>query len=487
LKLPSGPFTPLQNVVISDRNACPIPPTQSNRSDVSVSLSFGRFYRRHYNFIQGWDRPVKTKGNWSTTFQIPSAGIHPGTGYGGSNANLTGPIDIIPGTYYFSAECIVAGASTSYDNYNVVFVRVNASSSAAVAPIARSLGTPAQIFSNVPHDVANAAITVGAILFITFPASIFNSTFAAHYDEILLLVGRWRRRLRRLRHPFKRPAVELGTGSDAGALVPVADANRPGAVSRPTFFGVLLIGAVLGGMLNTKFGLNKSTATGLVATLCAFAFGAMVSWYITKRFRRYHQYGATAYRKALPLGLVIAAMCVLLSRLTGFEPGYLYGIVISFAFVETIEERHNAHLTAISTVTTLLVALLAWFLWLPVNHFATHHLSNVMVGVVDDVLGSIFVGGLVGSVVSLLPLALMPGHTLLKWRRDAWAAIFFISAFLMISVELRPAAGPTHPGTAGWVTPLVLFFVFGGATFLMRWFFARRQRQLALAASSKAN
>jgi hypothetical protein len=172
---------------------------------------------------------------------------------------------------------------------------------------------------------------------------------------------------------------------------------------------------------------------------------------------------------------VIAALCVLVSRLTNFEPGYLYGVVVSIAFVDTLEERHNAHLTAISTLSMLVVGLLAWFLWIPVNHVAIAHGNNVFVAIVDDALASIFVGGLVGTVIGLLPLEFMPGGTLAKWRKDVWAVVFFIALFLLVEVELRPAAGPTHPGGAPIATVVVLFAIFGGGTFFMRHFFAKRK------------
>jgi hypothetical protein len=70
----------------------------------------------------------------------------------------------------------------------------------------------------------------------------------------------------------------------------------------------------------------------------------------------------------------------------------------------------------------------------------------------------------------------MPGHTLITWRKDAWAAVMVVAMFLLISVEMRPASGPTHAGGAPWVTVIVLFVLFGGGTFGLRWFFAHRSR-----------
>ena len=40
-----------------------------------------------------------------------------------------------------------------------------------------ALATPAQVFGSPVHTLVGAAITLGVILFITFPAQIFNRTF----------------------------------------------------------------------------------------------------------------------------------------------------------------------------------------------------------------------------------------------------------------------------------------------------------------------
>jgi hypothetical protein len=378
----------------------------------------------------------------------------------------------------------------------------------ASAPIASSIGTPGEIFHNVGHNIVNAGITVAVILFITFPANIFNNTFSSNYAEILLIMAGFKRRLRRSLGLKDRdtsstaatsPALAASTGPST-AVVPVAPttsslpalntSDEPGRTSRVGFFVVLVLGAILGGLLDPKFGFNRQSATDLGATFVSFAFGAGLSWYITKVFRQHHKYPTHTYLRALPLGLAIAALCVLISRLTSFEPGYLYGVVVGISFAESLEERHNAHLTVISTMSTLVVALIAWFLWIPVNHLSLTHVGNVPIGLLDDVLGSIFVGGMVGTVIGLMPLQFMPGATLLRWRKDVWLIVFFIAIFLLVEVELNPASGPTHHGSAPVVTALVLFVGFGGATIWMRHFFAQRVKAKsappALASASAA-
>ena len=369
----------------------------------------------------------------------------------------------------------------------------------AASPIASTLGTPGEIFHSFGHNLENAGITVAVILFITFPANMFNNTFSSNYGEIVLILAGWRRKIRRAVGLKDEPdgndeatptALTASENSPAVSSEPVVagtemavspapavsgpDPDMPGHSSRPWFFAVLALGGILGGLLNPHFGFNSESVSGFGATLVSFVIGAALSWYITKIFRERHKYPTRTYLKALPLGLGVAAICVVISRATNFEPGYLYGIVVSIAFVESLEERHSAHLTVISTFSTLCAAILAWFAWIPMNHLAGLHPGNVPIALVDDVLGSIFVGGLVGTVIGLMPLEFMPGGALLKWRKDVWAVVFFVALFLLVAVELNPDSGPTHHGGAPVVTAIVLFVGFGGSTWLMRRYFIKR-------------
>jgi len=354
-----------------------------------------------------------------------------------------------------------------------------------VAPIASTLGTPWEIFHSVSHDVIGGGITMAVLLFIAFPANIFNQTFSDHYSEIMLTLNRVRRRLR---HPFKRSRADALPSNSTAIAAPANTA--PGRVNREWFGATLVAGALLGGLLNPKFGLNLRSLEALIATLIAFGVGAIVSWFIARTFRRLHKYPSHTYLRALPMGLLIAAGCVAISRLSHFEPGYLYGVVVSISFIESMDDRHSVHLIAISTLSTLAVAVLAWFAWIPVNHVATGSTSNLIEVIADDALASIFVGGLMGTVIGLIPLEGLPGGHLSKWRKDVWGVIFFIALFLLIEVELNPNSGPTHPGGAPVLTAIVLFVVFGALSIGLHQYFARRgetKEEVSLGPTASSN
>jgi hypothetical protein len=347
------------------------------------------------------------------------------------------------------------------------------------API-NALPTPSEAFSSPGRIVASAAISIAALLFITFPANLFNKTFEENYDVI---VAWWEPRLRRFRRkPSNTNADAEGQAADGTApAAGTAETNN----DRVKFWLVVVAGAMFGGLLNPKFGANSASVNSFVATLLSVIVGTAVGTAVGFLYRRRKKYDVTRHFEALPAGLAIAALCVVLSRISDFQPGYLYGVVCGVAFAGTLAKNESGHLVALGHLATIAVAVLAWFVWVPVNHAALHLPGVFPLVILDDLLASLFVGGLVGSVINLIPVRFMPGHTLASWHRGAWMAVFGVAAFGMTEIVLFPSRH-NHAGHAPIITIIVLFVVFGGGSLLFRDYFARRDKRLELAKSAGA-
>jgi hypothetical protein len=362
------------------------------------------------------------------------------------------------------------------------------------APIT-ALPTPAEAFSSPGRIVASAAISIAALLLITFPANLFNKTFEENYDVI---VAWWEPRLRRFRRKpsstrpdaegpagtaSTEPAAATETGTEAAAAAePAAETNR----DRWIFGIVVVAGAILGGLLNPKFGANSASVNSFIATLLSVIIGTVVGTLVGFAYRRRKKYDVTRHFEALPAGLAIAALCVILSRVSDFQPGYLYGVVCGVAFAGTLKKNENGHLVALGHLATIAVAVIAWFVWVPVNHAAQHHTGIFPLVILDDLLASLFVGGLVGSVINLIPVRFMPGHTLASWHRGAWMAVFGIAAFGMTEIVVFPSRH-NHAGHAPLVTIIVLFVLFGGGSLAFRDYFSRRDKRLEQAKAGAAD
>jgi hypothetical protein len=333
--------------------------------------------------------------------------------------------------------------------------RTTAAANPDVSTFSSALATPAQAFGSPVHTLVGAAITLAVILFITFPAQLFNRTFEENYDEIRDISLRRLRWLRRFRRDAER---------EAGGLI------RVGA-----FAAVVLVGAALGSLNDRGFGLNTRSAATYLAVVLSILVGIAVGGAVGAVYRRLRHHAVEVRLHALPAGLAVAAICVLISRLSSFEPGYLYGVIAGLAFQGTLAQPEQGHTVALGAIAGLGIAVIAWLLWIPVGQAAAVHGASFPVVLLADLLGSVFVGGLVGNVIGLMPLRFLPGGTMIQWNRGAWAATFGIAVFGLVEVELRPQSASAHPGSAPVVTALVLFVFFGGITAGLRWYFSRRE------------
>ena len=216
--------------------------------------------------------------------------------------------------------------------------------------------------------------------------------------------------------------------------------------------------------------------------IIAVLFGVGVSTLVGYIYRRARHLTTTARLTALPAGLVVAAACVLVSRITQFQPGYLYGIICGVAFAATLQRDENGHLIAISSAVTLALGVIAWFLWVPVKQTAAVPGASPLTVIAGNFLAAVFVGGLVGSVLNLVPLRFLPGGALAQWNRIVWGTFFGLAVFGLLQVMLRPESSSVHTGTTAVVTAGVLFVLFGGVSVGANVYFGRRRRRRAQAA-----
>ena len=197
-----------------------------------------------------------------------------------------------------------------------------------LSTIASSLTPPSKAFSSPGLIAANAGITVGAILFVTFPSQIFNRTFEEVYDDLPRLVRAQGPRLRRF-----RTKLESNPSARRDELV---------------FVATMLAGSLLGALLDQGFGFNVRALAGFAAMVLALR-GRCGD---TRRGRDGVQ-AAARHKEAVfrlhtsPAGIAVAAVCVLVSRLCDFRPGYLYGIVCGVVFGRGAREAARSHCCAL--------------------------------------------------------------------------------------------------------------------------------------------
>jgi hypothetical protein len=320
----------------------------------------------------------------------------------------------------------------------------------------RSVRTPAEVGWNLLAMLRSLTLAAALVLLIGFPAEIFNKTFEKNKDTI----HRWFRWL-----PTHR----------------IADLRIPAAAQLAAF---AVIAAALTALVDPKAGLDAKTAALVLGLVVAFVV-ATLAYGLSGEAYAQHVTRLPAVMRLLPLAVIVAIGCALLSRLAHFIPGYAYGLFVAFVAARPQMQRdQSGHTVLISSVVMLGISLVAWFGWQPVSAAAERG-GGFGILVADAVLCGIFVLGIQNVVFGLIPLQFLDGHNLFNWRSAYWFAVYILGAFGFVHVLLHPKTAPQGVTNEFTVTRAAILFVSFGLASLLFWgYFKIRSARTAAPAQS---
>lgn len=316
--------------------------------------------------------------------------------------------------------------------------------------LASSVATWEDVSTSLAALLRNALLALLIALLLPFPATLFNSTLEANYPRI----RRWLRR--------GRPEV--------------VDRPRPrGAVVAARFAVLVLVTASLNALLDPALGWDRASAilvAGLAVSTAVVSLVAVVPArvYLRQRYQAGHEL------KLFPLALVFAGLCVLISRVTGYQPGYLYGVIAGFAAARELARSEKARLSLGTSGFLLLVAVVSFALRIPV-HDAAVSSGGLALTMTDTVLAALFAAGISSNVIGLLPLRFLTGEHIFRWSRSMWTAVFALNVFVLLHA-LAGEAGSTTTESSIWLA-VTLFAGFGLISVLFWGYFAVTQDKSA--------
>ena len=250
---------------------------------------------------------------------------------------------------------------------------------------------------------AVAAVALASLLLlIVFPAELFNGTLEANYDE----VKGWFRRGNKQPKPKPPPSRSL-----ANVIVPI-----------------VVIG-LLGALLNPDLGFDGESFAWAFGAIAAVVIGTMAP--IALAVRRQ----ADANVRPYPGSLGVAALTVLVSRLTNFVPGYLYGTAGGVEF-EDDDAARDGKAALRDVVLVAGIATVAWFLWALVHTGAPSR--AVPIRAIEATLVNLYGIGWAGLLLGLLPLRFLPGRDLYEWRKSVWAGVTGVVAAGLLYTSALP-------------------------------------------------
>jgi hypothetical protein len=271
-----------------------------------------------------------------------------------------------------------------------------------------SIPSPNEVNLDPVVVAASLALSAGVIFLVPFPAEIFNNTLADHYDEI--------------RGWFRRSQGE----------------PSPGFWDRPLGLLLFLLGcSLLYGFLDPRFGANTASLVvwmglfvGVLLTTVGFATPTILA--------RHSRVGEWGRPRALPLALVIGAMCVLISRLVGFVPGYLYAVVIGLVFLHEATRSEAAREVMVSSLVLLALALGSW---VGLGVIRTGSATGWAFDISEAALAMTTASAFEALAIGLLPIRGMPGSVLFAERKRVWIVVWGISVFAFFHFLVNPSNG----------------------------------------------
>jgi hypothetical protein len=332
----------------------------------------------------------------------------------------------------------------------------SARSVAPAAPAGRSslpgaFPDPTKVDTSAKALGVSALLTGLLMLMLAFPSELFNRTLKLHYRTVRGWLGPWARLDERV-------------------------TERVGAWPQWQRFGTfMVIGGLLGALLDPSLGFDVGSVAlvlGLVVSraVITVVFALPEVLYM----RRRHQLRGQV--QALPAALAVAAVCVVLSRLAGFQPGYLYGVIVGISFARELSRAERGQVAAWAAGCVLVVSLGAWFAWIPVVDAINGGDTSFPILFIDAVLATIFVIGVQTVVIGLLPLRVLDGEALKAWSRRIWGSLYGCGLFLFVWVLLHPVSdfvGTTHEG--GQVGRAMVPFLVFGAISIGFWLYLRNR------------
>lgn len=312
---------------------------------------------------------------------------------------------------------------------------------AAPNTLSQALPTVQQIIGNPVVIGAAAASSLALLFLVAFPAELLNSTIDENYERMFGRIPKlklpW---LKRLRERLKKAPLVGGLALTAlaGLIFSFSDPQFGFDVASLRLFLACVIGMfVLGYVANAITGaiLRKRWSIGSVIEL-------------------------------QPLGLVVAIVGVVLSRVLDFAPGLLIGLVLGLSLSASATLREEARSVLIWAGIVLGLAIACWVAY------------SLMSGVVapdtfggalfDDTLVAIATEGISGLVIGLLPVGYLDGASVFRHSKVQWIATYLVAlvAFFVIVVPSGALWGDIRGPFWIWLTVLLVFAAVCVGTFL---------------------
>jgi DNA-binding beta-propeller fold protein YncE len=301
-----------------------------------------------------------------------------------------------------------------------------------------------------PIDIARSfGFALLLMLLVGAPTQLFNDTLESNMEDVRKVF-----KIDRMPHP-PIPSWVWKTWAGAGLY--------------------LIVAAAVYGFLDPTFpGSNWPLVlwTGVLGLMVSTVVMALPGDLYVRRY--FHSKGSV---QVAQWTIFLAAACVILTRVTGSQPGYVYGIIGALVFSAALTLKDEGRMAFAGGVALLALALVAWFLRVPFQT-AVGTVQDGPPMVIDKALATIFIEAISTLVFGLIPLRFLAGHVMRRWNTVAWLILWGVSITIFAHVILYPVSDiQPNPSAVGIETVAITVALYAAVAVLFWDFFRRREKR----------
>jgi hypothetical protein len=214
----------------------------------------------------------------------------------------------------------------------------------------------------------------------------------------------------------------------------------------------LALTALVASLLDPQFASTSMRDVGIFVAML-ISLGVSTLAFALAQSATARTFGVTGVFQIRPAYLLVAAACVVVSRLTGFAPGFVFGLPAGFAVLGALEgaKRQDGILALVALIAPFAVGLIAWILAVPTDlalrSLTASQTNSALFNGLMTAVGALQAGFLLVFFIALwqtffelFPIAGLNGWTLFTRGRVVWFLAFLGTAFLTIHILINPNA-----------------------------------------------
>jgi hypothetical protein len=300
----------------------------------------------------------------------------------------------------------------------------------------RSIPRPSDVVWSVGQVTVNASLALGLVLLLGLPAELLNSALKARFAmrqrrHRVRLFGAMEERINRL----PDPVLLVGFGAASAVVYSQLDPSVGFDGESLLFMGALAAALIV-----------------VTGTLEAVRIP-----YLSRR----HDVGS--HLAMFPKAFVIAVVLVLVSRLTSFHPGFIFGVTCGLSVSGRLRDEDEGRSIAVACAALLALAAVAWAAWIPAADAASGADPSALATVSDTFLATLWVTGLQVVLFGLVPIRFLYGEKVLAWSRKGWLALYGTAMFLFVQTLFHPSSDEW----GGFSTATMLVIAASGVVLLL--------------------